>query len=216
MKLNDYQREASGTAIYPGRLSPHGMMYCALKMNGEAGELAEHLLLALNSEGFVPGHLGMRPDRMALIVKEVGDVMWYLAAMCDELETDLRFIYGAEVHVPKGIYHLDREIIRLNAEVGQIAEQIGKAMRDDGYGMPAGYVPGALREGDPGNGRSAQADFTGPRRSKIMNHMRNAAHCLAFICHDLGISLEHAMEINIRKLAARKAKGTLSGSGDNR
>lgn len=217
MLLNDYQREASGTAIYPGRMSPHGMMYCALKMNGEAGELADHIVIAKVSEGFKPGSVGLRPDRLSLIIKEVGDVMWYLAAMADELETDLKFIFGGEpIIIEDGVLALDTEALVLNAVVGQIAEQLGKAMRDDGYGMPDGYVPGALRVGEAGNGKPVTRHLTVERRSTILKHMRDAMKSLLFICAEMDIPLQLALEINIKKLAARKAKGTLSGSGDNR
>lgn len=198
MLLNEYQRQASGTAIYPGRMSPHGLMYCALKMNGEAGELADHLYVAATVEGFLPRQIGLRPDRRELIVKEVGDVMWYLAAMADELETDLRFVFGGEpIVLHEGTGRLDLETLKLNGIVGQIAEQIGKAMRDDSYGM-------------------LNTAFTFDRRVKILSQMRLAMLSLLFICGELGISLQDAMEINIKKLAARQAKGTLSGSGDNR
>jgi len=217
MLLNDYQRQASGTAIYPGRLSPHGMMYCALKMNGEAGELADHIVIAKVAEGFKPGEIGLRPDRLHLIVKEVGDVMWYLAAMADELETDLNFIYGGEpLVIENNILAIDTEALVLNAVVGQIAEQLGKAMRDDGYGMPPSFKPGALREGDAGNGKPVMTMLTVERRSKILGLMKDAIQSLKCICGELDIQLQHAMDANIRKLAARKAKGTLSGSGDNR
>jgi NTP pyrophosphatase (non-canonical NTP hydrolase) len=217
MNLNAYQREASGTAIYPGRMSPHGMMYCALKMNGEAGELADHVHTAFMTENYEPRHFGLRPGRVELIVKEIGDVMWYLAAMADELETDLYSIFGREpVIVVKGTGNIDREALKLNAIVGQIAEQLGKAMRDDGYGMPLDFVPGQLRVGDAGNGSVSSLTLTADRRGKIIRHMHEAIESLMFISNDLSFSLQMAMEINIKKLAARKAKGTLSGSGDNR
>lgn len=221
MLLNDYQRQASGTAIYPGRLSPHGMMYCALKMNGEAGELADHLYTAMAVEGFKPKKVGLRPDRLELIIKEVGDVAWYLAAMADEMETDLRFIYGGEpIILEEGTGRLDLEALKLNAVVGQIAEQLGKAMRDDGYGMPADYPKGVLRQTEATPYRKdigpIQMFLTVERRSTILGHMRGAMQSLLFICAELDIPLQLALEINIKKLAARKAKGTLSGSGDNR
>lgn len=222
MLLNDYQREASGTAIYPGRMSPHGLMYCALKMNGEAGELADHIVIAKVQEGFLPGAIGLRPERLSLIIKEVGDVMWYLAAMADELETDLNFIFGGEpIIFENNILAIDTEALVLNAVVGQIAEQIGKAMRDDGYGMPASYPRGVLRQSDTpvvtyGDAGPVQMHLTVDRRSKILTHMREAMQSLKNICAEMDITIQLAMDINIRKLAARKAKGTLSGSGDNR
>lgn len=88
MKLNDYADAAMRTAIYPGAGTPMGLAYVALKMNGEAGEFAEHLGKAMRDDNYVEFGL-MTKDRHALLVKEIGDVLWYLAAACRELGTTL-------------------------------------------------------------------------------------------------------------------------------
>ena len=94
-----YQRAATKTAIYPGQGTPLGLAYCALKLNGEAGELAEHVGKAMRDDGLIPQVDGEDADntplalldgklksaRMALVVKEVGDVLWYLSAICNEV-----------------------------------------------------------------------------------------------------------------------------------
>lgn len=101
MKLNDYADAAMRTAIYPGAGTPMGLAYVALKMNGEAGEFAEHLGKAMRDESYGQEEtvcqdfdLQQRAyyptaDRHALLVKEVGDVLWYLAAACRELNITL-------------------------------------------------------------------------------------------------------------------------------
>ena len=97
--LDFYQEIATRSAVYPGRNSPLGLMYCSLKLNGEAGELAEHVGKAMGDDDFITtGHFDGNPDnsvvaffgeltpeRKALIIKEVGDVLWYLSAICNEL-----------------------------------------------------------------------------------------------------------------------------------
>lgn len=94
--LDFYQEVASGSAVYPGQGSPLGLMYCALKLNGEAGELAEHVGKAMRDDGFgitvteldgtpLEKITYMTPERRALIIKEVGDNLWYLSAICREL-----------------------------------------------------------------------------------------------------------------------------------
>lgn len=93
-----YQRAATKTAIYPGQGTPLGLAYCALKLNGEAGELAEHVGKAMRDDALVPVLASkvagfptadlsckLTSARMALVVKEVGDVLWYLSAICNEL-----------------------------------------------------------------------------------------------------------------------------------
>ena len=87
--LNVYQELSSGSANYPGTGDPTGLMYAALKLNGEAGELAEHVGKAMRDEGFGEHHVSctsiLAPERKEAIVKELGDVLWYTAAIAREL-----------------------------------------------------------------------------------------------------------------------------------
>lgn len=98
-ELNHYQRLATRTAIYPGQGTPLGLAYVALKLNGEAGEFAEHVGKAMRDDGFMPFgprtelvHLdvALTPERRALLIKEIGDVLWYLSAACNELGISLK------------------------------------------------------------------------------------------------------------------------------
>lgn len=96
-EMNYYQSIAVKSAVYPGKGSHFGLMYCALKLNGEAGELAEHIGKAMRDDGLLS--VGTDPEtnetvayayhltteRKELIVKEVGDALWYLSAICREL-----------------------------------------------------------------------------------------------------------------------------------
>lgn len=86
-----YQLIATKSAIYPGRNTPIGLMYTALKLNGEAGELAEHVGKAMRDDGFgafIP-ETALTKERRALIIKELGDVLWYISAICNELNISL-------------------------------------------------------------------------------------------------------------------------------
>lgn len=88
-----YQRAASQTAIYPGQGSVVGLVYCALKLNGEAGELAEHVGKAIRDDRLmVPADTGadvhtfnLTDERRVAIMAELGDVLWYLSQICREL-----------------------------------------------------------------------------------------------------------------------------------
>lgn len=75
MNLNDYQRAAYATAIYPEQ---YRVAYPMLKLMGELGELGEVLDYS-------------DIDKNDLI-KECGDVMWYVAALCTDLGIDLESI----------------------------------------------------------------------------------------------------------------------------
>ncbi len=103
--IDYYQTIATKSAIYPGIKTPLGLAYVALKLNGEAGELAEHVGKAMRDDGYIqqftqgsdtqPKGTGpipaifldgkLTPERRKAIIKEIGDVLWYLAAACNEL-----------------------------------------------------------------------------------------------------------------------------------
>jgi NTP pyrophosphatase (non-canonical NTP hydrolase) len=100
--LNTYQRIATKSAIYPGQGTPLGLAYVALKLNGEAGEFAEHVGKAMRDDGLITIDFlsqdktnaaihfePLTPERRALIIKEIGDVLWYLSAACNELNISL-------------------------------------------------------------------------------------------------------------------------------
>lgn len=97
--LDEYQRIATKTAIYPGCGTPLGLMYVALKGAGEAGEFAEHVGKAMRDDAF--GQIIQPPDqdsyfggkltdeRREKLILEAGDDLWYLAAKCNELGVTL-------------------------------------------------------------------------------------------------------------------------------
>lgn len=105
--LNEYQELSSGTAIYPGQGTPLGLCYVALKMNGEAGEFAEHIGKALRDDEMMSPQIiydgeyqGMKPlndHRRDLLIKECGDVLWYVAAACRELGVTLEDAANANI-----------------------------------------------------------------------------------------------------------------------
>jgi NTP pyrophosphatase (non-canonical NTP hydrolase) len=101
-----YQKIAIQSAIYPGRKTIFGLAYCTLKLNGEAGELAEHVGKSWRDDGaieitdgiFTPQIslvVGIRPltdVRREYLLKELGDCLWYIAAICTELGVSLRSV----------------------------------------------------------------------------------------------------------------------------
>lgn len=87
MEFSNYQNQAKRTAIYPGEYSNIGLMYVTLGLCGESGEVADNikkLIRDANGE--------MSADRHELLVAEMGDVLWYLAMLCYELDTTLETV----------------------------------------------------------------------------------------------------------------------------
>lgn len=97
--LDVYQKLATKKAIYHGQGTPLGLAYTALKLNGEAGEIAEHVGKAMRDDNLMemqPDETGLAlcdniltPERRTALIKEVGDVLWYLSAICNELGCNL-------------------------------------------------------------------------------------------------------------------------------
>lgn len=75
MTLNEYQRLALETAIYP---SP--IIYPALEICGEAGEIADKVKKVMRDHA---GHFG-EAERLQ-IAYEIGDVLWGLANLSHDL-----------------------------------------------------------------------------------------------------------------------------------
>ena len=92
MNLNTYQKNAKETAIYPGQGTALGLTYCTLKVNGEAGEIAEHVGKAIRDDGYGTHTQELTLTRYDHLVKELGDVLWYIAIIADELGISLEHI----------------------------------------------------------------------------------------------------------------------------
>lgn len=87
LSLNDYQKAALGTAIYPNKKS--NFTYPALGLVGEAGEVADKLKKVIRDNGGV-----LTPEVREKVAKELGDVLWYLAVLSYEMGYDLSDIGG--------------------------------------------------------------------------------------------------------------------------
>lgn len=80
MDLNDYQKVVAETAVFPPQPEIEGVaIYPVLGLVGESGEFAEKV-----KKGIRDGQL----DRAGAI-KELGDVLWYVAACAVALGVDL-------------------------------------------------------------------------------------------------------------------------------
>jgi NTP pyrophosphatase (non-canonical NTP hydrolase) len=92
MKFEEYQSEASQTALYPNRL--RNLEYPTLGLTGEAGEVANIVKKIQRDFG------GQITDEIRGKLKdELGDVLWYISACADELGLTLAEI--AQYNVEK-------------------------------------------------------------------------------------------------------------------
>lgn len=77
MTINEYQKGALTTAIYP---SERKIIYPTLGLTGEAGEVADKVKKVIrdNNDEFTA-------ERKHQIALELGDVMWYAASLAHDL-----------------------------------------------------------------------------------------------------------------------------------
>jgi NTP pyrophosphatase (non-canonical NTP hydrolase) len=92
MRFSEYQQAARQTAIYPDR--GQNIAYPALGLAGEAGEVAEKVKKVIRDNGGV-----VDADTKQALKKELGDVFWYIAALCDEVGLDMADV--AESNIKK-------------------------------------------------------------------------------------------------------------------
>ena len=84
LDFNDYQKIAKTTAIYPEQ---YKITYPALGLVGEAGEVANKV------KKLIRDGPDKRPDTWREdIASEIGDVLWYCAALADDLNLTLGMI----------------------------------------------------------------------------------------------------------------------------
>jgi NTP pyrophosphatase (non-canonical NTP hydrolase) len=96
MDFDDYAEEAKKTAVYPGSGEFIGLAYAALGLTGEAGEVAEKVKKLLRDNGRRDTNFNEE------LAKELGDVLWYCAAVAEEIGYDLNTIALINVAKLKG------------------------------------------------------------------------------------------------------------------
>lgn len=90
MDFTEYQTKAQMTALYPN--AGHNLYYPALGLGGETGEVLNKIKKVMRD------HDGTVTDEYCDILrKELGDVLWYVAALARELGLNLDDIAQANL-----------------------------------------------------------------------------------------------------------------------
>mgnify|MGYP003154020360 CR=1 FL=1 len=100
--FNLFQEEALTSAIYPDK--GDNLYYPALGLAGEAGEVCEKIKKIMRDQG---GEVTL--DNRIEIKKELGDVLWYIAALAYELDLELNNV--AESVLIKLADRKDRDVL---------------------------------------------------------------------------------------------------------
>jgi NTP pyrophosphatase (non-canonical NTP hydrolase) len=81
MEANEYQAWTDKTAMYP---KDEGIVYTALGLTGEAGEVANAVKKILRDDAGI-----LSQEKRDKLIAELGDVMWYMARLATELNVSL-------------------------------------------------------------------------------------------------------------------------------
>ena len=103
MNFTDYQASARSTAIYPNQ--GNNFVYPALGLAGETGEVCEKLKKAIRDDD---GKI--TKEKHEDLKKELGDILWYVAALCSELGISMDEV--AQLNVDKLFSRKERGQLR--------------------------------------------------------------------------------------------------------
>ena len=82
--LNKYQQGALETAIYP---KEYKIIYPSLGLAGEAGEVCDKIKKIIRDN-----NCEVSDDKKREIAKELGDVLWYIATLANDIDYKLEDI----------------------------------------------------------------------------------------------------------------------------
>jgi len=102
--FRNYQRLATATALYPGRDSFAGFCYGVFKLGSEAGEVSGKAGKLFRDLGIEWGSDPKQwPEEVRQGIKsELGDVLWYIAAVARELGYSIQDVAGANIDKLEG------------------------------------------------------------------------------------------------------------------
>lgn len=95
MTFVEYAQHAHKTAVYPGHREFTGLAYASLGLTGEAGECADKVKKLWRDNAANIDSAVFREE----LAKELGDVLWYVAAIASEIGYPLDLI--AKMNVEK-------------------------------------------------------------------------------------------------------------------
>lgn len=189
MNPNTYAEKARSTALYP---ESHKFVYPVLGLPDEIGELLDKIT---QSDKF------NRED----VSKEIGDVLWYIVNVAEDAQIGLSTLISTMVD----------EGMRVNSftELGALMNE-NEDIRPLTILLPvyAGRIAGIAKK----TIRDSSGVLIPEKLTIIHENLNNILRGLYSIASAWGINMDDVAKENIEKLASRKERGVLQGSGDNR
>lgn len=105
MNFDEYQKRAAKTATYQGKEETYRLMYLAMGLAGESGEVIEKLKKVVRNDG---GNIS--EEKRSDLESELGDVLWYLSQLAETLDLSLQDV--AEKNIAKLADRAERGVIK--------------------------------------------------------------------------------------------------------
>ena len=109
MNFTEYQREAKSTAVYD-----QPIIYPTLGLAGESGEVAEKVKKMIRDDG---GELTQ--ERKTLLIKELGDVLWYLAMIAHDIGVSLDDV--ATTNISKLKMRMEKGLLKGDGDTREVS-----------------------------------------------------------------------------------------------
>ena len=106
MNFENYQETIKVTAVYPENVK---VLYPALGLAGETGEVCEKIKKVYRDKDGV-----FSEETTNELKKEIGDVLWYIQALCNDLGLNMQDV--AQANVDKLMDRMNRNVIHGNGD----------------------------------------------------------------------------------------------------
>lgn len=169
--FQEYEELALSTKSYDNSIA---IPYVSLGLGGETNEFLEKI----DDEA-----------ELDLTLKEVGDILWYVAACRVEMNL-------TELYFPIVTETFDTPF-KLTTPIGHVLEQTKKYLRDDWK-------------------KGQTIELSEDRKEIIHNSLQIVLEELSKFCLAVGTNLTIVAQQNIEKLADRSKRNVIKGSGDER
>lgn len=113
MKPQEYKKILEETAVFPREIKDFGIAYCVLGLFDEISELSEKI----NAN-----------DTIENINSEVGDILWYICALCNEIDIEFESVIDVKsdeyiddvIYNPSKMFGLVKKHYRDGKEINKV------------------------------------------------------------------------------------------------
>lgn len=180
MDIEHYQKFVNKTAFFPKSSQGRNLSYLVMGIVEEVGEIFEFIVKkeTLNENEYI----------LEQTIKESGDLLWYITAICNEINFSLeRLMQYAKVKKNK---HISNNSLLIY--LGNLSGAVKKMIRDD------------------------NEKITDKKSDLIINNLCYILIFVLQLCDENNVKFKVVLEINAKKIKDRQKRGTLKGSGNDR